>query len=84
MRILCFLRCGVNQTRIRRRILRLEILDRFKIGCIGYDLGKFLQLLELIRFRFSFFLFSNGSAHNVSFLFQNVRPNERSTMIKSR
>src|SRR5204863_7192820 len=76
---LWLLRGGVNQTRIRRRILRLKILDRFKVGGIGYDFGKFLQLLELIRFRFSFFLFSNSCAHNISSPFSNVCPNQGST-----
>ena len=66
MRVLLFLRGGINQARIRRRILRLEFLDRFKIGRVGDDFRKLLQLLQLIQFCFGFFFFSNSSAHNNS------------------
>ena len=33
---------GINQTRVRCRIFRLEILDRFKVGGIGHDFGELL------------------------------------------
>ena len=56
MRVLLLLRSGINQTRIRRRVLRLEILDRFKVSRVGNDFGKLLQLLELIQFCFGFLL----------------------------
>src|SRR4030095_10613859 len=55
---------AVNQTRIRRRILRLEFLHGLKVRCVSDNFGKLLQLLELIQFRSSLFLFSNSSAHN--------------------
>src|SRR5215510_7252819 len=66
MRILRFLRGGVNQTRIRRRILRLEFLHGLKVRRVSDDFGKRLQLVELSQFRSSLFLFSNSSAHNNS------------------
>src|SRR5215831_18015737 len=66
MRILRFLRGGVNQTRIRRRILRLEFLHGLKVRRVSDDFGKLLQLVELSQFRYSLFLFSNSSAHNNS------------------
>ena len=46
--VLFLLNSGKNQARVRCRVLRLEILDRFKIRRIGHDLGKFLQLFELV------------------------------------
>ena len=61
-RVLFLLRCGINQTRIRRRVLRLKIFDRFKIGRVGDNLGELLQLIELVQLRF--LLFSDSSAHN--------------------
>ena len=53
MTVLLLLRRGVNQARIRRRILRLEILDRLEVARVGDDFGEFLQLLELIQLCFS-------------------------------
>ena len=48
MRVLLFLRGGVHEAGVGRRVLRFEILDRFKVGRVGYDFGEVLQLLELI------------------------------------
>ena len=64
MRVLLLLSGGINQARIRRRVLRLEILDRFKVGRVGDDFGELLQLLQpgLIPFRFSFL--NDSSAHD--------------------
>src|SRR4026207_2095394 len=64
MSVLRFLRGGVNQTWIRRRILRLEFLHGLKVRGVSNNFGKLFQLLELIQFRSSLFVFSNGSAHN--------------------
>src|SRR4029450_7158070 len=64
MRVLRFLRGGVNQTRIRRRLLRLEFLHGLKVRGVSDNFGKLLQLLELIQFRSGLFVFSNSSAHN--------------------
>ena len=65
MCVLRFLRRSVNQTRVRRRVLRLKLSHRFKVGGVSDDFGKFLQLFELIQFCFSPLLFSNYSAHNI-------------------
>src|SRR4030095_12882070 len=64
MRVLRFLRGGVNQTRIRRRILRLVFLSWLQVRGVSDNFGKLLQLLELIQFRSGLFVFSNSSAHN--------------------
>ena len=65
MRIRWFLRGGVDEARVRRRVLRLEILDRFEVARIGHDYGKFLELFELIQFCFVFF--SSATAVLISF-----------------
>src|SRR5689334_13103516 len=62
--VLLLLSSGINETRVRRRVLRFKFFHRVEIGGIGHDLGKVLQLLELIELRF--FLFSDSSAHNSS------------------
>src|SRR5262249_40964550 len=62
-------------------VLRLELLDRFKIRGVCNDLRKLLQLLQLIQICFGLFL-NNSSAHNNSSFFclaLNVRPNQQST-----
>src|SRR6266550_5839667 len=70
MRVLWFLRGGINQARVRRRVLRLEILDRFKVGRVGHDLGEPLKLIELIQLCLAFLRFDNCSAHDLPpFLF---------------
>src|SRR5438309_3643456 len=61
MPVLLLLGSGINQARIRRRIFRLKILDRFKVGRIGHDFGELLQLLELIQL--CPFLVRDSSAH---------------------
>ena len=66
MPVLLLLRRGVNQTWIRRRVLRFEFLDRFKIRRIGNDFCKFFKLIELIQLRFVFLRFDNCSAHDFS------------------
>ena len=43
MTVLLLLRRGVNQARISRRILRLEILDRLEVAGIGDDLGELVS-----------------------------------------
>src|SRR5438552_7641936 len=65
MPVLLLVSSGINKAWVRRRILRLEILDRFKVGSVRDDFGELLQLLQLIQLRFSFFLFSDRSAHNI-------------------
>ena len=62
MTVLRFLGRGINQTRIRRRVLRFEFLDRFKISRVSHDLGKFFELFELVQLRF--LLFSDSRAHD--------------------
>src|SRR4026209_64054 len=87
MRVLGLLCRSVNQARIRRRVLRLELLNRFEIGRVGHDFRKLLQLLQLTQSCFGLLLLNNGSAHDNSFLSgltQNVRPNKRSTTTNSR
>src|SRR5437016_10813331 len=80
MRVLLLLRRGINQTRVRRRVLRFEILDRLKIGRVGHDFGKLLQLLELVRLRL--LLIRDSSAHNRSSVWPESKtyaPIKRST-----
>jgi hypothetical protein len=48
--------------------LWLELFDRFKIGGVGYDFRKLLQLLQLIQFCFRLLL-NDSSTHNNSFPF---------------
>src|SRR5438046_4361719 len=64
MRVLRFLRGGINQTRICRCVLRLEFLHGLEVRGVSDNFGKLFQLLELIQFRSSLFVFSNSSAHN--------------------
>src|SRR4029077_11456109 len=66
MPVLLLLSSGINQTRVRRRILRFKILDRLKISSVGNDLGEFFELIELAQLGSSFFLFSDSSAHDFS------------------
>src|SRR3954453_8556954 len=73
MRVLLLLSGGINQARIRRRVLWLELLDRFKIGLVGYDFRKLFQLLQLIQFCFGFLLLNNSSAHDNSFFWFNSK-----------
>src|SRR5437762_1757615 len=46
--ILFLLRRRVNQARVRRSVLGLELADRLKIAGVRDDLGEFLDLLELV------------------------------------
>src|SRR4029078_3530403 len=69
MRVFRFFRRGVNQAGIRGRVLWLKLLDRFKIGRVGNDFRKLLQLLQLIQFCFARLLFNNSGAHDNSSLF---------------
>src|SRR6476646_7825980 len=73
MRVLGLLRRSVNQARIRCRVLWLELSDRFKIGRVGHDFRKLLQLLQLIQFCFSLLLLNNSSAHDNSFFWLNSK-----------
>src|SRR5881394_424378 len=66
MAILLFLRGGIHQARVRRRVLRLEFLDRLKIRRVRDDFGELLDLLELIQLCFAFLRFDNCSAHDFS------------------
>jgi hypothetical protein len=42
MAVLLLLRGGVNQTRVRRRVLRFEILDGLKVRRVSDNFGKLL------------------------------------------
>src|SRR5438552_17160915 len=82
-RVLLLLGGGVNQTWVCRRIFRLKILDRFKVGRIGHDFGELFQLLELIKLRL--FLFRDRSAHKESSVWlgsKTYAPIKRSTIEK--
>src|SRR5256885_3871588 len=65
--VLLFLGGCINQTRVRRRVLRLEFLHRVEVGRVGHDFGELLQLLELAQLRL--FLVRDSSAHNRSSVF---------------
>src|SRR5205823_6289599 len=69
MRVLRFLRRSVNQARIRRRVLRFELLDRFEVSRVSHDFGKLLQLLQLVQLCFGLLLLNDSSAHDNSSLF---------------
>src|SRR6476646_5298979 len=73
MRVLLLLSGSINQARIRRRVLWLVLLDRFKISRVGHDFRKRLQLLQLIQFCFGLLLLNNSSAHDNSFFFLNSK-----------
>src|SRR6476661_5730250 len=73
MRVLGLLRRSVNQARIRCRVLWLELSDRFKIGRVGHDFPKLLQLLLLIQFCFGLLLLNNSSAHDNSFFWLKLK-----------
>src|SRR3954447_8083732 len=82
MRVLLLLSGGINQAWIRRGILRLELLDRFKIGGVRDDFRKLLQLFQLVQFCSGFLFLNDSNAHdNSSLLWLNstVRPNDTST-----
>src|SRR5262249_12611315 len=64
MPVLLLLSSGINQTRIRRCILRLELLHRLKVGRVSHDFGELFDLLELIQL--GLFFFGNSTAHNFS------------------
>src|SRR5213596_1902977 len=81
MRILLFLGCSINQTWVRRRILRLELLHRFKVRGVGHDLGELLDLLELIQL--CFLILCHSSTHTFP-PDATVRPNDESTTINLR
>src|SRR6516164_5408452 len=86
MPVLGFLGRGVNQAWICRRVLWLELFDRFKIGRVGHDFGKLFQLLQLIQFCSDLLLLKDSAAHDNSSLFdliQNVRLNKRTTTTNS-
>src|SRR6185503_5713378 len=73
MPVLLFLSGCVNQTGVRRRVLRLELLNRFKIRCVANDFCKLLQLVELIRSCCGLLLFNNGGVHDNSSIFGLTR-----------
>jgi hypothetical protein len=54
MHILLLLRRRIDQAEIRRRILRLEFADRFKVARVRDNLGELFYLLKLVQFRVSF------------------------------
>src|SRR4030095_3667513 len=72
MPVLGFLRRGVNQAWICRRVLWLELFDRFKIGCVSHDFGKLLQLLQLLQFCSGLLLLNDSSAHDNFSLFDLI------------
>jgi len=61
MGVLFFLRRSINETGIRRRVLRLEFLDRFKIGRVSNHLRELSNLIELTEL--GLFLGGNGATH---------------------
>ncbi len=63
MKILLFLRGGVNQARVGRGIARLEFANTLEVAGIGDHDGKFLQLLKLAGLRSGFFLSGDVGAH---------------------
>src|SRR5437762_2552648 len=69
MRVLLLLSGGINQARIRRRVLRFELLDRFEVSRVSHDFGKLLQLLQLAQLCFGLVLLNDSSAHDNSSLF---------------
>jgi hypothetical protein len=73
MPVLLLLSGCVNQTGVRRRVLRLELLNRFKIRCVANDFCKLLQLVELIRSCCGLLLFNNGGVHDNSSIFGLTR-----------
>ena len=68
--VILLLRCGVNQTGIRRRILRLELADAFEVSRVGDDRAEFLDLCELVYFLVSL---SKGDAHRRQHRLYSVR-----------
>src|SRR6516164_5633983 len=72
MSILGFLGRGVNQAWICRRVLWLELFDRFKIGRVSHDFRKLFQLLQLIQFCSGLLLLSDSGAHDNSSLFDLI------------
>jgi hypothetical protein len=48
MTVILFLRHCVNQARISRGILRLELADAFEVSRVCDDAREFLELIELI------------------------------------
>src|SRR5262245_41840564 len=86
MPVLLLLSGGVNEARVRRRVLRLKLLDRFKIRGVGNDFRKLLHLVQLIQFYFGSLVLNDRIAHDNSSLCdltQNVRTNMKSTTTKS-
>src|SRR5262249_1637672 len=72
--------------RVRRRILRLESLHRLKVGRVGHDFRKPLQLLQLIYFCSSLLFLNDSSAHDNSSPFaklRKVRPKQKIDKCKS-
>jgi hypothetical protein len=65
MTVILFLRRCVNQARISRGILRLELADAFEVSCVCDDAREFLELIELIQLRLSFFFTAINSAHRL-------------------
>ena len=51
--VIFLLRRRVNQTGIRRGILRLELADALEVSRIGDNCGELLDLFELVQFRVS-------------------------------
>src|SRR5947207_11019023 len=82
MRVLLLLGRGINQTWIGRCILWFEFLDRFKIGCVGDDLSKFLDLIELVQLGLCFV--SESCAHDYSsvWLHLNRTPQTKDRQLK--
>ncbi len=62
MTVILFLRRCVNQARISRGILRLELADAFEVSCVCDDAREFLELIEL---RASFFFTATNSAQRL-------------------
>jgi hypothetical protein len=63
MTVIRLLRRRVNQTGIRRGILRLELADTFEVSRVGDNCRKLLDLFELVQLRVTCFFIGNGTAH---------------------
>ena len=66
MRVLLFLRRGINQTRVRCRVLWLKLPDRFEIARVSNDLRELLDLFELSKLRLNFLFIRNNATYRLS------------------
>ena len=57
MTVFHLLRRRVNQTGIRRGILRFELADAFEVSRIGDNRRELLDLFELVQLRVTWFFY---------------------------